>query len=320
MKQLARVPVREPVANFLVGPTAVGKSAVAHCIAMREGCWILSADSMLVYRDMDIGTAKPTRAERDSVRYHGIDLVPPSETYSVGRFARYAGEVLRETTDGAPTIVVGGTGLYIKALTDGLSELPETVPERRAYWLRRAETEGLGALLDALRARAPRLHDALEGRENARRVVRALELAEAGVQAPPDGWQTDGAYASLAGLRMAPEALARRIADRVRAMYAGGLVDEARSLREAYPQLSSTAAHAIGYAEVFAYLAGKCSREEAMERTVVRTRRLAKRQRTWFRHQARVEWIDVLPGAPVEETCERVVEHWRRHGATRIRA
>jgi tRNA dimethylallyltransferase len=318
MMQHARQPVREPVAHFLVGPTAVGKSAVAHFIASQERRPVLSADSMLVYRAMDIGTAKPTRAERDCVRYHGIDLVPPSEIYSVGSYARYAGDVLRRTPDDEPAIVVGGSGLYIKALTDGLAELPETAPERRAHWLKRADTEGISALLDELRARAPLFYDALDDPENVRRVIRAHEMVDAGLKAPPAGWRADRAYAPLAGLRMAPDALSRRIAERVQAMYAGGLVDEARSLRDAYPQLSLTAAHAIGYAEVFAYLEGRYTRGEAIERTLVRTRRLAKRQRTWFRNQARVEWIDVLPGTPVEQTAERVMEHWKRHGPTQI--
>jgi len=312
--------VQELVAHFLVGPTATGKSAVAHYIAEREGREILSADSMLVYRGMDVGTAKPSRSERDRVRYHGIDLVSPAEPYSVGDYARYARDVLRREAGATPVIVAGGTGLYAKALTDGLAELPVVEAGRRAHWQARAESEGLEALRGELRRRAPRLFERLDDPENTRRVIRALELADKGVEVPPGDWLAAPDYAPLAGLHMAPEALSERIEQRVREMFAGGLRDEARNLRTAYPELSSTAAHAIGYAEVFACIDGKCTCEEAIERTVVRTRRLAKRQRTWFRHQARVGWIDVLPGMPVEETAERVMEHWRRYGPTQVRA
>ena len=319
MTQHSTQPDQVFVAHFLVGPTAVGKSAVAQCIAEQAGQEILSADSMLVYQGMDIGTAKPTRIERDRVRYHGIDLVTPAATFSVGDYLQHALRVLRPESDPPPTIVVGGTGLYVKALTEGLADLPGADAERRAYWSERAEAEGVEALCAELRRRAPRLCEALDDPGNARRVIRALELADAGIEMPPSDWRAGSDRTPLAGLRMSPEALSERIERRVRAMYAGGLVDEARGLREAWPELSSTATHAIGYAGVFAYLDGDCTRGEAIERTVVRTRRLAKRQRTWFRNQARVEWIDVYPGTPAEETAERVMEHWRRHGPTQIR-
>jgi tRNA A37 N6-isopentenylltransferase MiaA len=242
-------------AYFLVGSTATGKTDVAHAIARAEGWRILSADSMLVYAGMDVGTAKPDRQSRSEVRYDGMDLIGPGERFSAGLYRRVALGVLeRNRADGCPTIVVGGTGLYIKSLTHGLTP---------GQWNERPAVGG-----------------------------------------------------PLVGLWVEPGALRRRIAARVDAMFARGLLDEVKALL-ADGSLSMTSSQAIGYAEAIACLDGQCTEAEARERIVRRTCQLAKRQRTWFRHQSPAEWVDATDRS-AEDAAKCVVETWRQHGPTGI--
>ena len=306
-------------AFFLVGPTAVGKTGVAQWIAEREGYTVVSADSMLVYRGMDIGTAKPTPAERGRVPYLGLDLTTPDRSFSVWDYcAAVRGELVRLVEEGRQVLVVGGTGLYMKGLTHGLHRGPPPDRDLRERWVRTARDEGVAVLQDALRDAAPRLYDALPDKTNARRLVRGLELAEAGVLDPPRTWGERHAYAPLAGLSMPDEMLHSRIELRIEEMYRDGLEEEARDLLASYGTLSATAGRAIGYAETIDVLAGRCTREQAMAATAGRTRRLAKRQRTWFRHQARVAWIDIAGDTDTAAAAQRVLAHWRRHGPTPI--
>ncbi len=305
-----------PKAWFLVGPTASGKTAVAQCIAEQKGWDILSADSMLVYRGMDIGTAKPPVADRKNVRYFGIDLIAPGECFSVGDYVRHAALALEQAArDGRDVIVVGGTGLYVKCLIEGLSELPAANPELRA----RAETllaeKGVEALQDELRRRDPARFAALKDPENPRRLIRALEMAAA-----PAGrgnrWQGTAGPA-LAGLAVEPALLKKRIEERARRMYHAGLVDETAALMKP-STMSKTALQAIGYAEALEVLNGACSVPEAIERTAARTRQLAKRQMTWFRHQANVEWVNADDDQPVDRLAAAVMKIWRTHGSTPV--
>ena len=306
-------------AYFLVGPTAAGKTAVAERIA-EQGDWeILSADSMLVYAGMDIGTAKPAARRNGAPFYHGLDLRTPDRTFSVWDYRAYALRSLREIADrGHRALVAGGTGLYVKSLTDRFDRGTAPDPAVRAEWTARLEEEGVPALQEALRAMRPDLYAALADKRNPRRLIRALELAAAGAQAPDSRPKGKRASAPLAGLSVAREALQSRIESRVRAMYAGGLVEEVRDLLRLYGRLSSTALQAIGYAEAADFLEGRCSREEAMASTVRRTRRLAKRQMTWFRHQADVRWVRVGTETATEATALKVLGHWEKHGPTAI--
>ena len=307
-----------PEAFFLIGPTATGKSAVAQYLAERDGGDILSADSMLVYRGLDVGTAKPTRLERERVRYWGVDLVDAVAPFNVAQFLAVAGEAAAATAEARRRlIVVGGTGLYIKALLRGLDSLPAADPAARERWQAVLREGGTAALRDVLRARAPQWLAALADPNNGRRLARALELVEAGMNEPPTSWTSAGELPAVTGLTASREGLERRIRERVAAMYRGGLLDEVRELiaiREftAWP----TAAQAVGYAEAVACLEGRLTEAEARERTVIRTRQLAKRQMTWFRHQCQVNWIDVTGDAGVPETAERVRQAWAATGPT----
>lgn len=304
-------------AFFLVGPTAVGKTSVSHYLAVREGLEILSADSMLVYRGMDIGTAKPTPAEREEVPYSGLDLVDPWEIFSTGAYLAEAEETFRTAGDRRrPLIVTGGTGLYVTALVRGLDagRAPDQALRVRLEALHREEgTDGLRAELARV---APARLAALSDPDNPRRLLRALELAHTAPAA--EAMKRTLPPPHVVGLRMARKALEERIRERVDRMFGEGLLDEARNLRSLGRDLSSTAREAIGYREAFALLDGAIGEAEARERTVIRTRRLAKRQMTWFRNQAEVTWVEVEPGDRVQDLAEQVRRAWREVGPTKV--
>ena len=304
-------------AFFLVGPTATGKTAVAQQLAETRNAEILSADSMLVYCGMDIGTAKPSPGERKQVRYWGVDVVLPAESYNVARFLDEARRCFESAkAAGKSVIVVGGTGLYVKALLTGLDELPSARPEVRERWRIVFQQQGVAGLRLALEAKGPAWYGALteSDRTNGRRLIRALELVESGVAVPPGSWTAGRAALVITGLEMARADLVARIEARVRAMYAGGLLDEVQTLLQNGWNPECTAAQAIGYAEAIACLRGQLTRDEAMRLTTQRTRQLAKRQMTWFRHQTAVSWVPVADGMPVDEIAARVSTDWDRHG------
>lgn len=308
---------------ILAGATATGKTAAAQILAERSGCALLSADAMLVYRGMDIGTAKPSPAERRGVPYYGLDLATPAEPFSTGLWLADAARALtdcgaREAPVGhAPRLIVaGGTGLYIKALTDGLDGAAAN-PEARARWQALLEREGTEGLRRALEARAPGALADLADPSNPRRLIRALEHLEARGSLPTQ-WKRSAPAAPIAVLRLPREQLHARIARRVAAMFRQGLVEEVRALRAAYPRWSPTAAQAIGYAEAGALLDGTLSQAEAAERIIVRTRQLAKRQETWFRHQAQAVWLEIDDNDPPERVAQRVLDTWRQRGPTPV--
>jgi tRNA dimethylallyltransferase len=306
---------------FLVGPTCAGKSAVAQWIAEQSGRDIVSADSMLVYRGMDIGTAKPSFAERARAHYWLLDVVEPCDRFSVGLYREQALAALREIRDaGRQAIVAGGSGLYLKVLIEGLVEKAEAFPGRPGQAPEDIyRTGGLTALQEALRECSPRLWAELADPANPRRLMRALEWAAAGRKRLPDQWSRHGApAASVVGVTFAADVLRRRIDDRVAAMYAGGLLDEAAALRTRYPEWSRTARQAIGYAEALAFLQGRCDLAEAQSVTAARTRQLAKRQRTWFRTQMNVCWVERTEDDAVSETAQKVTDLWNANGATPV--
>ena len=326
-------PVRETVGAFslaappgtawlLAGPTAAGKSAVSQWIAERHGAAILSADAMLVYRGMDIGTAKPPPADRGEVPYLGLDCVSPGEPFSVGDWLAHARRGLAALAPSRPVIVAGGTGLYFRALLSGLDG-EAADPARRVYWQERFAREGLEGLWRALDA-----HGAAAGlvpgdRQNPRRCIRALERAEgrgaagdAAARAPAGTWRA-GDTPVVPALCLPRDQLHARIERRARMMLADGLVDEAIALR-ARGALSATALQAIGYAEALALADGQMTAAAALARIAARTRQLAKRQMTWFRHQLAVHWIEITGDMPVAQVAGRVLEVWRQHGPAPI--
>jgi tRNA dimethylallyltransferase len=304
-------PMPRYAARFLVGPTATGKTSVAQWIAERHGFDILSADSMLVYRGMDIGTAKPGEAERGGVRYWGVDVVLPGEPFNVARYRDEARRCFESAGErGAPVLVVGGTGLYIKVLTAGLAAAPGPADAARERWRAVLRERGVAGLQEALRSRSPEWFEALPDRTNSRRLLRALERVDAGQVYPPRNWDEVVVQPELTGLRMPREPLHARIVARVEEMYAKGLLDETRRLLDAGLAGAPTAMQAVGYAEAAACLEGRITREAAIERTIQRTRQLAKRQMTWFRHQAEVRWVDIAPDTSIETAAAHLLGIW----------
>ena len=305
-------------AHILVGPTASGKSAVALHLARlaHPPRPILAADSMTIYRGMDIGTAKPDVRERAAAPSFGFDLVDPDQPFSTGDYlAAIRAAAPAILAAGGRPIVVGGTGLYVKCLTEGLDSAPSD-PDRRAAAEALLKAEGLEALQAATRALNPGQYARLRDPENPRRVVRAYELLASGQPLPA---AEERPKPKIAGLFLPPDELRARIARRARQMFAYGLVDEVRALRAKYPALSATARHAIGYEEAGLVLDGQISEEEAIRRTALRTGQYAKRQMTWFRHQADVVWIEVRPADSTERIAGQVQKVWNAHGPAALR-
>ncbi|MCK5850172.1 MAG: tRNA (adenosine(37)-N6)-dimethylallyltransferase MiaA [Kiritimatiellae bacterium] len=314
-------------AFFLVGATACGKTAVAQWIAERYSYDILSADSMLVYKGMDIGTAKPSREDLARVNYHGIDLLSPDESFNVWRYREHAMTAVKDCMSRQrKLLVVGGTGLYIKSLTDGLSQTSGPDDEMRRHWFGMLEDEGIEALQSALKEKDLSAYKALADKQNPRRLIRALENARAGFRKNCRDTAThlrnrdnhQGVSVPMIGLTLPIDVLAERIETRVEEMYRDDLCGEVNGLIEKYGEFSKTALQAIGYAEVRAFLDGRCSIEDAKTKTITRTRQLAKRQRTWFKNQANVEWIELHDGTNIEDAGGMVLAAWRKYGPTPI--
>jgi len=291
-------PLDQGTLLFLVGCTASGKSALAPEVARRAGAEVLSLDSMLVYRGMDVGTAKPTEEERGGVAHHLIDVAEPSERFHVQRYVELAREAVRGCrARGVLPLFVGGTPLYMRALIHGLFDAPPHDATLRDALVQRARDEGAPALhaeLERLDPRsAARVHP-----NDAKRVVRALEvlrqtgrpLADWQREWAPGGREAPGRRRRIAGLAPEPAELERRIPARTRALFEAGWVEEARRVRSD-PGFGPTAIQALGYREVLAHADGDLGRAECEERVNVRTRQLARRQRTWFRRFPEIEWV-----------------------------
>ncbi len=298
--------------DFLIGCTGSGKGAVGRAVAERVGAEIISVDSMKVYRGMDIGTAKPTREERARVPHHLIDVAEPWESFSVARYVEAADAAIRDiTARGRRVLVVGGTCLHIKALSEGLFEGPGADPQIRAEIRRRAGSEGAAALHRELARVDPRAAERIHPND-LRRIERALEvfrLTGRPISELQQQWDAPQRRydCRFVGLRREKADQNHRINLRVQRMIERGLVDEVRSLLSDPRGLSDVAAQAVGYAEIIAHLRGEGSLEDAVERIKINTRRLAKSQRTWFRRWRDVAWLDVAEAEPVEAIVERVL-------------
>lgn len=303
---------------ILAGATATGKSSVCQHLAERLDLPILSADSMLVYDGMDIGTATPSAEERGDVPYLGINVVTPDKPFSTGAWMKEVRNSLSsiETSPDKPLIVTGGTGLYIKAVTSGI-ESEAADPEIRCRWKAILESEGIETLQNEIRKRLPDCPAAITEDKNPRHLVRALEQIEAS-GCIPDNWKNMESPV-ITALTMPREQLYARIMRRVELMFEQGLLNEVRKLKKLYPTWSDTAAKAIGYEEALAVLDETITQEEAVERISLRTRRLAKRQETWFRHQQNTEWCSVDDRDCVENTAEKVLSLWNKHGPIKLK-
>lgn len=295
----------------VVGPTASGKSALAEEVAARLESSVVSVDAMQVYRGMDVGTAKTPPAER-RVPLLMVDVVDPAEDYSVRLFQRDARSVVDGLLSaGRVPVLCGGTGLYLNAVIDCM-EFPagEKGCASRERYERLAAERGAPALHALLAERDPE-SAALIHPNNVRRVVRALEMLDEGVSYARhhEGLHERAARydARLWGLTMSRERLYRRIDERVDAMVDQGLLEEVRELASRGLTAELSAGQAIGYKELLAALAGETSLEEAVELVKRRTRRYAKRQLSWFRHDGRVRWID-LDETSLDQAASRIVE------------
>ena len=296
----------------LVGPTASGKTAVSLPLAERLGAEIISADSRQIYRHMDIGTAKPTVAERARVPHHFIDILDPDQDYSAGEFGiRGREEIERILSRGRVPLVVGGSGLYIRSLVDGFFDGPPADPEVRSAIERRLAAGGVEELLGELRRVDP-LFAARVDPTKPRRMIRALEVFHVtGVpisQLHQDLKVEIPFRSRIFGLAWPKPALQKRIGDRCTMMLEGGLLDEVEDLvRRGYgPGLN--ALNTVGYAEGFAFRAGEITRDAMVELFCRNTRRYAKRQMTWFRRDKRIEWIDMREGREAEGVVEEIVK------------
>ena len=288
-----------PPLIIIAGPTASGKTALALELAQRFPVEVISADSRQVYRWMDIGTAKPTREEQQQVAHHLIDVVDPDQDFSAADFVTMGRRVISDVRSrGRLPLLVGGTGLYVQALTAGLSSAPGASPDLRRELRAREHSEGPGTLHALLQEYDPESAKHIEP-ANLVRIERALEVyLQSGK--PLSTWQREQAFADRPYRELAlafdlpREELYRRIDQRAESMFSLGLVDETQALLgKGYPA-ELKAMQTIGYSECGQFLDGILSLDEALERIQVQTRRYAKRQLTWFRAHGKINWFESL--------------------------
>ena len=306
----------EPDASGLVivlGPTAVGKSRAAVDLALRFGGEVINGDSIQVYKGFDIGTDKPTRGSMRGVPHHLIDIVEPDVQFTAADFVREALAAAREIASrGRLPLIAGGTGLYLKALVDGLFPGPGRDPVVRASLEAEAREAGLDALFRKLEAVDPEYARKVRDRDRVR-IIRALEVyAATGVPMTEHFRRTEspvkGRRVLRLGLRLDKEALYRRIEDRVDRMFERGLVAEVRAILERGVPESAPPFRALGYSHVLSHLRGETGLEEAKAMTKLDTRHYAKRQMTWFRKMDGVAWFSPEDGPGLEEYVQNQLQ------------
>lgn len=305
---------REEVAGSLalVGPTASGKTEAAIDVAERLGAEIVSVDSMLVYRGMDVGTAKPSAEQRGRVPHHLVDVVDPAEAFSVERYQALARAAVRDIrARGRRVLLVGGTALYLRAVADEL-DFPATDLGVRAGLRAEAERVGAVAMYRRLESSDPAAAAKIQP-GNVRRTIRALEVAQvtgrrfssfaaSWERYPPERLRA-------AGIAIPRDALAKRIEARVHEMLSHGLLDEVRALLErGWTGDPATSSQAIGYAELARHLAGEIGLEEAVAATVRRTKALARRQMAFLRRDPRIRWFEAREAGALA-LVDDIVEH-----------
>lgn len=292
----------------LLGPTASGKTSLSILIAKALQTEIISADSMQIYRGMDIGTAKPTKEQLSQVPHHMIDIVEPSERFSVGQYLRMVVPIIEDLHNkGKIPLVVGGTGLYIRAMTRGLFEVPEP-PGGLREKLKEIASEDPQSLWTELEKLDPQKAHQLNP-SDLRRIIRALEVIL--TTGKPMSMLQESLTQSLPyefikiGITRDRKELYRIIEQRVDEMFSKGLVDEVRMLLKKDP--SEVALQAIGYKETIEYLQGRLSLEEAIRKIKKATKAYAKRQFTWFKKEPSIQWVDITGLYEPEEIFQKVL-------------
>lgn len=292
----------------ITGPTACGKSAVGLLLAKRVGGEIVSADSMQIYRGLNIGTAKPTPEERASIPHHLVDIRYPWEAYDAAAFASDAAEaVIAIQARGKTPIVVGGTALYLKGYLEGLFDGPGANTAVRARLRAIATAEGAGRLHEMLAEVDPETASRLHPNDEVR-VTRALEVYECtgtaiAAQQTQFGRTRPGLNARVVCLSRGRADLRERINRRVDEMFVSGLVDETRSLLAAPDGLGAQAAQALGYKQILAYLNSRLSLSECIESVKRATHRFSRKQATWFRHFSDAKHAEITPQEPADAVC-----------------
>ena len=298
---------------LIIGVTASGKGRLAFDLAENIGAEIISIDSMKVYRRMDIGTAKPPKEARQRVNYHLIDIVEPSDSFSVGTFVNAASDAIEQISSRNNKIVaVGGTALYIKSLLYGLFDGAGTDEQVLTGLQARVEAEGLAELYHELTKLDPAAADRINPND-AKRILRALEVYQL-TGKPISSFQMQWEQRqmkydwTIIGLRREKADASSRINKRVKMMISAGLVDEVKSLLNEEQPMSKQARCAIGYAEIIEHLNGQTGLDDAIESIKINTRRLAKGQRTWFKTFLDVHWLDITE----DETPEQIFNRTKR--------
>lgn len=287
----------KPKVIVIVGPTASGKTSASISVAKKLNGEIISADSMQIYREMNIGTAKVTKEEADGIKHYLVDIVNPDEVFNVTKYKELAEAAIEEIlAKGKIPIIVGGTGLYVSTLINGIefAEVGEDV-EYREQMTALAEKKGAEYLHNELRKVDPDAADAID-MNNIRRVVRALEIfkltGKTKTQLDIESRKEVKYDYRVYGIDTPREELYNRINLRVDKMFEEGLLEEVKYVNEKY-KLSSTAIQGLGYKEVIEYIDGKVSFDEMKEKLKMETRRYAKRQLTWFRREEKVKWCSL---------------------------
>ena len=300
---------------FLAGPTASGKSTLGIDLAQQLNAEIISMDSMAVYRGMDIGTAKPSLQDRETVCHHVIDVVDPDKDFSIAEYLRCAHECLEEVRQrNRRVLFVGGTPLYLKALLTGFDDGPPADWQFRQQLEAEAEEVGSENLHRRLAELDPQAAERVH-RNDSRRIIRALEFYEK-TGKPISSVQTHFENETLpATVRLlAPDwpraVLHQRINERASAMYSDGLVEEVRELVARFEKLGRTASQAVGYQEVLKFLGKEISLDEAIEQTQARSRQLARRQLIWLRGMTACRWLNIEETVDSDKLVERALEQF----------
>jgi tRNA dimethylallyltransferase len=298
---------------LILGVTASGKGKLAFELAKKLDAEILSIDSMKVYRRMDIGTGKPSKEARKQINYHLIDVVEPSQSFSVDIFLNLAEQTLKQIeSKNKPVIAVGGSAMYIKALLYGIFEGPGTNEQIRRQLREQIKQTSLAELHKKLAEIDPVASERIHSNDE-KRIIRALEVYQltgkpiSTYQQQFDLPQAKGNW-KIIGLHREKSEASRRINARVKKMIQAGLVEEVKSLLAEEKPLSLQARSAIGYAEIIDYLAGRETLEKAVEKIKINTRRFAKAQRTWFKTFKNVNWLDVSSDDDIEHILAKTID------------
>jgi tRNA dimethylallyltransferase len=304
------------VVPFIVGPTGIGKTAISVIIADKMPIEIVSADSRQIYKYMDIGTATPSRDILRMIPHHFINYLTPDKYFSAGMYGREARVVIKQIIEkGKVPLVVGGSGFYIKALVDGLSEIMADDEEVRARFNEKLRNEGVEKLHKELAKVDPDLAARIKKRDK-QRILRGLEVYYATdnrlsdlqmLQAEPADFQP-----LLIGLTAEREFLYQNINRRVDEMISNGLVQEVEMLMKKGYTVDMNALNTVGYKEVFEYIAGNITENEMIEEIKKNSRRYAKRQLTWFRKDTRIQWLDINKKSQPEQIADKIMDRLKK--------